>query len=59
MYFFTIIAGTCLVIRRFHDLDKSGWWYLLVFTIVGVIPVIYWLCCKGTDGSNRFGDDPL
>ena len=59
MYVFIIIAGTCLVIRRFHDLDKSGWWYLLVFTIVGIIPVIYWLCCKGTDESNRFGDDPL
>ena len=35
---FIIIASTCLVIRRLHDVDRSGWWYLIVFTIVGVAP---------------------
>ena len=56
---FLIIASTCLVIRRLHDVDKSGWWYLIIFTIVGLIPLLIWYCSKGTDGDNRFGKDPL
>jgi uncharacterized membrane protein YhaH (DUF805 family) len=47
-------------IRRLHDIDKSGWWFLLWFVpIVGWIVMIYWACRKGTDGANRFGPDPV
>jgi uncharacterized membrane protein YhaH (DUF805 family) len=56
---FIIIASTCLVIRRLHDVDRSGWWYLIIFTIVGMIPLLIWYCTKGTEGDNRFGKDPL
>ena len=56
---FIITASTCLVIRRLHDVDRSGWWYLIVFTIVGMIPLLIWYCTKGTEGDNRFGKDPL
>ena len=56
---FFIIASTCLVIRRLHDVDKSGWWYLIIFTIIGIIPLLIWYCSKGTNGDNRFGKDPL
>ena len=56
---FISIASTCLVIRRLHDVDRSGWWYLIVFTIVGMIPLLIWYCTKGTEGDNRFGKDPL
>ena len=56
---FIIIASTCLVIRRLHDVDRSGWWYLIIFTIIGMIPLLIWYCSKGTDGDNRFGKDPL
>ena len=56
---FIIISSTCLVIRRLHDVDRSGWWYLIIFTIIGMIPLLIWYCTKGTDGDNRFGKDPL
>ena len=56
---FIITASTCLVIRRLHDVDRSGWWYLIVFTLVGMIPLLIWYCTKGTEGDNRFGKDPL
>jgi uncharacterized membrane protein YhaH (DUF805 family) len=56
---FLIIAGTSLVARRLHDVDRSGWWYLIVFTIIGIIPLFIWFCTKGTGGDNRFGEDPL
>lgn len=55
-----IIPGIAVTIRRFHDLDKSGWWILISFVpFLGVILLIYWFTQKGTSGENRFGADPL
>ena len=56
---FFIVASLSLTVRRLHDLNKSGWWFLIVFTIVGVFVIIYWQCLKGDEGDNRFGPDPL
>lgn len=36
-----------VTIRRLHDIGKSGWWYLLVFTVIGIIPILYWTSKKG------------
>lgn len=41
--------------RRLHDMGRSGWNQLWVVTIIGIIPVLYWLCQPGTPGPNRFG----
>lgn len=47
-------------IRRLHDLDRSGWWCLIAFIpLIGIIIILYWFVQKGTEGPNRFGDDPL
>jgi uncharacterized membrane protein YhaH (DUF805 family) len=46
-------------IRRMHDIEKSGWWFLIAFTIIGVIPLVIWTARKGSAGTNRYGDDPL
>ena len=40
-------------VRRIHDNDKSGWFILIPFYN------LYLLIIKGTDGPNRFGDDPV
>lgn len=62
----TMVAGFAVTIRRFHDLGLSGWLYL-VFMIVGMIPLLnilsglallVMMCIKGTNGPNKFGDDP-
>jgi Protein of unknown function (DUF805)/Short C-terminal domain len=42
-----------------HDYGISGWWWLLGITIVGAIPILIIFTLKGTEGSNRYGDDPL
>jgi uncharacterized membrane protein YhaH (DUF805 family) len=55
----TFLPALGVGIRRLHDIDRSGWWTLIVLTIIGIIPLIYWACLKGTDGPNRFGPDPL
>ena len=55
------IPAIMLGIRRLHDTDHSGWWWL-----IGLVPIIGWIYLlyllwfkKGTSGSNRFGADPL
>lgn len=61
------IPGIALVVRRLHDLDKSGWWYLgflvlCMLPLIGLIAVIVFIvfmCRRGTVGPNRFGADPL
>jgi uncharacterized membrane protein YhaH (DUF805 family) len=45
-------------VRRLHDTDRSGAWILLLLTIIGFIPVTYWLVKKGEVGPNRFGPAP-
>jgi uncharacterized membrane protein YhaH (DUF805 family) len=46
-------------IKRWHDRDKSGWWFLIVF--VPVIGTAWAIIEKGffpgTPGANRFGDE--
>lgn len=56
-----------LQVRRFHDRNISGWWYLGLF-ILSMIPYIGIIAgiaifvisvLRGTDGPNKFGADPL
>ncbi len=56
-----IIAGVVVQVRRWHDINASGWWILLnaipylghaaTIIVCGFVP--------GTRGPNRFGADPL
>lgn len=51
-----LIPGSSLVIRRLHDLDKSGWFYLIMCVPIVNFYVLYLLFIEdGTHGENRFG----
>ena len=54
-----ILPGLAVSVRRLHDIDRTGWWLLLSFTVIGVLLLIYWACQRGTPGPNRFGPDPM
>ena len=41
--------------RRLHDTNRSGWWQLLILTIVGIILLIVWLASEGKKQKNKFG----
>ena len=42
-----------------HDTNKSGWWILLSFTIVGIIPLFYWFYfVEGEEKENQYGKRP-
>ena len=61
-----LIPTIAVSVRRFHDRDMSGWWYLGVIVgsllpVVGFIVSIAFLvimALPGTPGPNRFGPDP-
>jgi len=49
-----------LYVKRLHDLDKSGWWALLTFIpVINFFVLLYLGIKKGTEGPNKFGEDPL
>jgi len=54
-----LLPAIAVGVRRLHDIDKSGWWMLLMIVpLVSLILIIFFVK-KGTDGQNRFGEDPL
>ena len=50
----------CLYAKRWHDRGKSGWWSLIGFVplIGGIWMLVELGFLRGTEGPNRFGDDP-
>lgn len=71
---FVNICVLSLQVRRLHDMNKSGTWavgvLLLTFlvgllldqNIAAVITTLFSLIlflCKGTEGENKYGQDPL
>ena len=55
-----ILPGLAVSVRRLHDLNQSGWFYLLVLIPgLGALGLAIWFCFRGTQGDNRFGPDPL
>jgi uncharacterized membrane protein YhaH (DUF805 family) len=60
---FLIILWPSLAIyaKRWHDRDKSGWWSLIMLVpIIGSIWLLVELgFLRGTDGPNRFGENPI
>lgn len=51
----TLVPSISVSVRRLHDIDRSGWWFLLAFTIIGLLVLIYWACVASDEGENRFG----
>lgn len=46
-----VLPTMAVATRRLHDTGRSGWWQLLAFTVIGLIPLIYWLAQPGRDES--------
>ena len=42
--------------RRLHDIGKSGWWQLIVLTVVGLFVLIYWWAQPSVEGSNTHNE---
>ena len=52
-------AAITLVVRRLHDLGKSGWWFFIgLITLVGAIYLIYLFVQEGDSEANVYGSVP-
>ena len=38
--------------RRLHDIGKSGWWQLIMLTVIGLLLLIYWWVQPSIEGVN-------
>ncbi|HKH00969.1 MAG TPA: DUF805 domain-containing protein [Bradyrhizobium sp.] len=54
-----LLPSIAVGVRRLHDIDRTGWWVLIAFTVIGILLLLFWACVRGTPGPNRFGPDPL
>jgi uncharacterized membrane protein YhaH (DUF805 family) len=55
-----LLPSIAVQVRRFHDQNLSGWFVLLnLIPYFGSLIVLVFMCIPGTQGSNRFGPDPL
>jgi len=54
-----LLPSLGVTIRRLHDTDRSGWWFLIAFVpLVGGIVLLVFMCLEGTSGANQYGPDP-
>ena len=57
---FTLIPAISAGVRRLHDTNRSGFFYLIsLIPIIGSFILVFFLIPEGTKGKNRFGPDPL
>jgi uncharacterized membrane protein YhaH (DUF805 family) len=53
------IPGLAVTIRRLHDSNVSGNWFLIIFVpLLGFLILLSFLIRVGTIGTNRFGPPP-
>jgi uncharacterized membrane protein YhaH (DUF805 family) len=54
-----IVPTIAVTVRRLHDTERSGWWYLLNFVCgIGALIVLVFCVIDGTPGPNKYGDSP-
>jgi uncharacterized membrane protein YhaH (DUF805 family) len=55
-----LIPSIGVGVRRLHDTDRSGWWWLIMFVpLIGIIVLLVWYCMRGSQDENRFDTYPL
>ena len=54
-----LIPSIAVGVRRLHDTDRSGWWWLLyLIPLIGGIVLLVFLVQDSTPGENRYGSNP-
>ena len=54
-----IIPSLAVLVRRLHDVGKSGWWFFIVLIpLIGAIWILILVCTDGNPGENIYGPSP-
>lgn len=57
--FATLFPSLGVIVRRLHDIGKSGWFYFVaLIPLAGPIWILVLLCTDGDYGPNQYGPDP-
>ena len=55
-----LIPGLAVMVRRLHDINRSGWSILFLFIpFAGAIIVLFWLIKEGDRSRNDYGPNPI
>ncbi len=58
-YIAMIVISVMFAKRRLNDLNRSGWWcLLLIVPLANLLLALYMLLFPGTDGDNNWGPAP-
>lgn len=58
-YLALLIPTLAVLVRRLHDINKSGWWCLISFVpYVGIIILFIFALLDSTPGRNQYGENP-
>lgn len=58
IYLLLFLPFVAVIIRRLHDTNRSGWWWLLMLTGIGSLILLLFAVQEGTEGENEYGADP-
>lgn len=54
-----IVPSIAVGVRRLHDTNRSGWWYLIIFIpLIGILVMLYWMIKASDPGENQYGPNP-
>jgi len=58
-YLAILLPSIAVLIRRLHDISRSGWWILLIFLpVIGGFVLLIFTLLASTPGSNEYGPEP-
>ena len=53
------LPALAVLVRRLHDVGKSGWFlFIVLIPLIGIIWLLVLLCTDGDQGENPYGSDP-
>ncbi|WP_216937838.1 DUF805 domain-containing protein [Acinetobacter sp. BY484] len=50
-----LVPSLAVGARRLHDVGRSGWWQLLMLTVIGVLVLIWWWATETKQQNNKYG----
>jgi uncharacterized membrane protein YhaH (DUF805 family) len=58
LYSLAVLVPTlALIVRRLHDINKSGWSYLFcLIPLAGPIILLVWFCTASVNENNQYGE---
>ena len=49
-----VLPALAVGTRRLHDIGKSGWWQVIMLTVIGLLVLIYWWVQPTDEGGNAY-----